>query len=105
MADPFNTQTMSAALAGTGSAEQGDKAWIGVQAFDYAAMTKAPDDQQWDGHARVYEWKEEFGDVGPELPELEFELFGPPSEREDKAGLDFSTSDLVTMVVTTHHAG
>lgn len=91
MADPFNTQTMSAALPGTGGAEQGDKVWVGAQAFDYAAMTKAPDDQQWDGHARVYEWKEEYGDVGPELPELELELFGPPSEREDKAGLDFST--------------
>lgn len=90
MSDPFNTQAMANALPSAGGPSQEEKPWVEAQAFDYAAMTKAPDDQQWDGHARVYEWKEEFGDLGPEIPELELELFGVPADRKDKAGLDFS---------------
>ncbi|KAF4124651.1 ATP-dependent RNA helicase DDX3X [Geosmithia morbida] len=38
--------------------------------------------------ARVYEWDEEFGDVGPRLPELECELFGDPENRGQ--AIDFS---------------
>lgn len=38
--------------------------------------------------ARVYEWNEEYGDVGPCIPELERELFGDPENRGE--GVDFS---------------
>ena len=31
----------------------------------------------WASSARKYEWNEEYGDVGPEIPELEKELFAP----------------------------
>lgn len=44
----------------------------------------------WDGNARVYQWNDEFGDVGPKFPELELDLFGDPSTRHDRTGLDFS---------------
>lgn len=43
-----------------------------------------------DGSARVYEWDGEEGDIGPEFPELELELFGPPEARELSQGIDFS---------------
>jgi ATP-dependent RNA helicase DDX3X len=42
----------------------------------------------WSSNAAVYEWQEEFGDVGPAFPELEKQLFG--SEFHVKAGINFS---------------
>lgn len=98
MSDPFSTGAMANALpvangGAAGSGDQEEKQWTEKTAFDYEAMTKAPDDQQWDGNARVYEWNEEYGDVGPEAPELEIDLFGPLAERKERTGLDFSTYD------------
>ncbi|KAJ8123671.1 hypothetical protein ONZ43_g431 [Nemania bipapillata] len=46
-------------------------------------------DVEWEGNARVYEWDGEEGDIGPEHPKLEFELFGNPETR-DPQGIDFS---------------
>lgn len=42
----------------------------------------------WEGDARVYEWDGEEGDIGPEHPQLESDLFGDPSTR-DPQGIDF----------------
>ncbi|TVY81426.1 ATP-dependent RNA helicase ded1, partial [Lachnellula suecica] len=42
---------------------------------------------QFGSNAAVYEWKEEYGDVGPEFPELEKQLFG--SANHVKAGIRF----------------
>ncbi|KEY68700.1 hypothetical protein S7711_00574 [Stachybotrys chartarum IBT 7711] len=52
-----------------------------------------PDTDKWDGGARIYQWNDEFGDVGPKFPDLEVELFGDPATRHDRAGLDFSKID------------
>jgi ATP-dependent RNA helicase DDX3X len=41
----------------------------------------------WSSNAAVYEWQEEFGDVGPSFPALEKQLFG--SEFHVRAGIDF----------------
>ncbi|CAN8100648.1 unnamed protein product [Discula destructiva] len=38
-------------------------------------------DGEYDGSARVYHWDGEDGDIGPEFPELEAEIFGPPEDR------------------------
>ncbi|KAI0548516.1 P-loop containing nucleoside triphosphate hydrolase protein [Xylaria curta] len=46
-------------------------------------------DVSWEGNARVYEWDGEQGDLGPEHPDLEFQLFGDPALR-DPQGIDFS---------------
>ena len=35
----------------------------------------------WASDAARYEWKEEFGDVGPTIPRLEKQLFGNPTGR------------------------
>lgn len=45
---------------------------------------------EYDGNARVYHWDGEEGDIGPEFPELEAELFGPPDKRDLPQGIDFS---------------
>ena len=42
----------------------------------------------WSSNAAVYEWNDEFGDVGPPFPALEKQLFG--SEYHVKAGINFS---------------
>ncbi|KAF4626771.1 hypothetical protein G7Y89_g11387 [Cudoniella acicularis] len=42
----------------------------------------------WSCNAIVYEWKDEYGDVGPKFPLLEQQLFG--SEFHVKAGIQFS---------------
>jgi hypothetical protein len=62
--------------------------WNGRVAYDYADL-QATQTVDWESNARVYEWDGEHGDVGPELPELELELFGDPYNRGG-VGLDFS---------------
>lgn len=51
--------------------------WTERSAVDYATVTdQAADSGDWFGTAKVYEWKGEYGDVGPQVPELEKILFG-----------------------------
>lgn len=65
--------------------------WVERTAFDYTAMAEAETAATWDGNARVYQWKDEYGDVGPAFEELEVELFGDSETRRDRqTGLDFS---------------
>lgn len=46
---------------------------------------------EWAGNGAVYEWDEEFGDVGPKFPDLELALFGDSNSRiASNSGLDFS---------------
>ncbi|KAF4345965.1 ATP-dependent RNA helicase [Fusarium beomiforme] len=101
MADSFGTAAMSEALP---SADQNDKAptpgtkgydasqgrWTKPEAFDYTSMAEGSAGQEWGCNARAYAWQDEYGDVGPRYPELELELFGDPSTRHDRVGLDFS---------------
>lgn len=73
--------------------DQGDGSqakWAEPQAVDYTALASQNYDQGWGCNARSYEWKDEYGDVGPKFPELELELFGDPSTRHERTGLDFS---------------
>ena len=54
-----------------------DKGWNETTAFDYDEFQRTGgNDGEWLGAAKVYEWKDEYGDVGPEVPELERILFG-----------------------------
>ncbi|KAL7920827.1 P-loop containing nucleoside triphosphate hydrolase protein [Trichoderma austrokoningii] len=71
--------------------QPGPAGWVEPTAFDYTAMADAETAANWDGNARVYQWKDEYGDVGPAFEELEVELFGDPESRRDRqTGLDFS---------------
>ncbi|KAI0203302.1 P-loop containing nucleoside triphosphate hydrolase protein [Astrocystis sublimbata] len=48
----------------------------------------------WEGNVRVYEWDGDIGDLGPQHPELEVQLFGDPDTR-DPQGIDFNKIDLI----------
>ncbi|TKA52778.1 hypothetical protein B0A55_12521, partial [Friedmanniomyces simplex] len=51
--------------------------WTEKTAFDYAQYNReGGDSHNWAGAAKKYEWKEEYGDVGPEIEELEKMLYG-----------------------------
>lgn len=60
-----------------------------VEAHDEAGL-QGSSDTVFDGNARVYQWDDEFGDVGPKYEDLELELFGDPKDRDERTGLDFS---------------
>ena len=73
-----------------------DHGWIEQNAYDYKrynATVKDPDTPAegpiWAVNAKKYEWKDEYGDVGPEDPVLEIDLFG--SEHTMRKGEDFET--------------
>lgn len=75
----------------TSPAESGanpDWAAQGRTQYDYESFNGGLG--EYDGNARVYSWDGEEGDVGPEFPELEAELFGPPEKRDLPQGIDFS---------------
>ncbi|KAM4065114.1 DEAD/DEAH box helicase [Hirsutella rhossiliensis] len=69
--------------------------WVQQQATDYTAVEAAENMHTWDGNAPVYQWSDEFGDVGPRFPHLELELFGDPATRHERTGLDFARIDQI----------
>ncbi|KAK3363496.1 P-loop containing nucleoside triphosphate hydrolase protein [Lasiosphaeria hispida] len=60
--------------------------WVAPKPYDYTDK----DPNEWESNARVYEWDGDVGDVGPEFPDLELQLFGPQGSREPTHGIDFS---------------
>lgn len=55
-----------------------DAGWTEKTAYDYAAAERdSRDDAEWFGAAKTYqvEWQDDFGEVGPAIPELEAILF------------------------------
>jgi ATP-dependent RNA helicase DDX3X len=87
-------------------AETGDQTaplgWVERTAFDYTAMADPEAAATWDGNAKVYQWKDEYGDVGPAFEELEVELFGNPSTRHDRhTGLNFAKCVSNSMLMMT----
>ena len=61
------------------------KGWTKPSAYDYT--DEAP---TWDGNAAVYEFDGDTGDLGPEHPDLERQLFGDPNGTTNSHGIDFS---------------
>ena len=55
-------------------------------AFDEATARRNDGDHQWASNAEVYEWKDEYGDVGPTVPELELILFGKKTQNTGQTG-------------------
>ena len=93
MVDALPTVPVIAAKNGMSApAEDGtvQKKWAEPLKYDYSAMEGPERDNVWDGNVRVYEWDGEEGDVGPEHPELERELFGDPEKRLELKGIDFA---------------
>ncbi|KAK5994957.1 ATP-dependent RNA helicase ded1 [Cladobotryum mycophilum] len=88
-------QTMPEDVAPVPAGDPSIPGWVERQAVDYTAMSSGVTTQTWDGNAKVYQWTDEYGDVGPKFPELELELFGEPSTRHERTGLDFSKIDKI----------
>lgn len=85
------TNGQAAQAADDGSAAEGNVtgAWAPSQKYDYDQYADSRGGD-FDGNKRVYHWDGEEGDIGPEFPELEEELFGPADKRELPTGIDFS---------------
>lgn len=62
----------------------------GQAKYNYDEFSARGDLGDFDSNARVYHWDGEEGDVGPEFPELEHELFGPPDQRLAVIPADFA---------------
>lgn len=52
-----------------------EKGWTEPVPFEYADLANNKDHRDWAGIAARYEWKDDYGDVGPAVPELEDQLF------------------------------
>lgn len=82
-------QSAQAAPGGTAANGEGVDGWTPSLKYDYDQFADARGGD-FDGNKRVYHWDGEEGDLGPEFPELEEELFGPADKRELPTGIDFS---------------
>ncbi|KAK2760494.1 hypothetical protein FQN53_007874 [Emmonsiellopsis sp. PD_33] len=102
----LNMQSVGEAVAQTENGTSGnlnaeaaalarEKGWSEPQQYDYEAYNAPPKpvegvivgDVEWASNAAKYEWKEEYGDVGPKNEELEQMLFR--SEFLNRAGTKF----------------
>lgn len=75
--------------------------WVAKTDYDYTTYMKSTkelaeaqasaeqgvDVGAWASNAAIYEWDDDFGDVGPRHPELEKQLFG--SENHVRIGIKF----------------
>lgn len=80
-----NTFDMTALAGGLSEAERAehrdrarDAGWVETVPVDYNVQQSSRDDDHANylKNSAVYEWDDEYGDVGPEVPELEQDLFG-----------------------------
>ncbi|OHE96437.1 DEAD/DEAH box helicase [Colletotrichum orchidophilum] len=97
----FNTADMQSALPSDDPDKKAPAAainsdgtkWTEPVPYNYDEFAQQGPDvsTEWAGNGAVYEWDEEYGDVGPKFAELEKALFGDPATRHDSnSGLDFS---------------
>lgn len=108
----FATEIEQALPAGQGSAdeaknEDGETAnakrraqelgWTDMDPYDYVKYTaQTSKGHAWESNAAVYEWDGEHGEIGPEFPELEKDLFGTMRGGRMAVGLDFDKQVLLT---------
>lgn len=86
--DKGNVDNGQTKTSETNEAEQpGDvEQWNTAVPYNYDNFSRR---DEWEGNARIYEWDGEHGEIGPEFPELETEIFGDRERGEDVAGLNF----------------
>lgn len=81
-ADPLDMTPLAGALTEAEVAAFKERAqeagWVATQPVDYSVRQSSRDDEtaHYLANSAVYEWNDEYGDVGPEVPELEEQLFG-----------------------------
>lgn len=64
--------------------------WTGHEQSRYDYDGFIVRDGEYEGNARIYHWDGDEGDIGPEFPELELEIFGPPDQRGEVYGPDIA---------------
>jgi hypothetical protein len=78
----FDMAAISGVLSDAEKAAHRDRArdagWVETVPVDYKVQQSSRDDDHANylKNSAVYEWDDEYGDVGPEVPELEQDLFG-----------------------------
>jgi hypothetical protein len=81
-ANALDMSPLANALSEAEAAEHKERAkdagWVDTIPVDYNVQQSSRDDDlaNYLKHSAVYEWDDEYGDVGPEMPELEQDLFG-----------------------------
>lgn len=103
-ANNFESQDMVQTLPVDGNASAGSsdgasahgsqapviEGWKKQQTEDYTSGDPVTAGEASEGTRPLYPWAEpEMGDVGPKIPGVELELFGPESDRAS-SGLDFT---------------
>jgi ATP-dependent RNA helicase DDX3X len=94
--DGTASSTVVAAPASTRNPQ--DAGWAAPEAYDYATYNRTTKElhdestvggatKDWASNSARYEWNDEYGDVGPAIPELERQLFG--SEEHVRTGIQF----------------
>lgn len=89
--------------------------WVPREAYDYKlynAISKEAREEieanpqaelpDWAANAQKYEWDDEYGDIGPEHPELEKQLFG--ADFIVRSGQELEKSDWLHPLATLHRA-
>ena len=63
--------------------------WRERSIFNYAVFQRmGGNDGNWLGQAQGYDWRDEYGEVGPQVPELEAKLFGGESKMKKGDRID-----------------
>lgn len=87
MAEVTNNMSKAAIKNAEATQRSRDAGWVEPEKYDYEAYNAGTKEARealaathelptWAANAAKYEWKDEYGDVGPAHPELEEMLFG-----------------------------
>jgi len=104
--DVSNEQTKAASPSADATTTVDPQAygWVAKEAYDYEKYNKTSkelleanqanqangiESGDWESNAAIYEWNDDYGDVGPAFPELEQQLFG--GDNQMRTGIKFST--------------
>ncbi|KAE8148109.1 putative DEAD/DEAH box RNA helicase [Aspergillus avenaceus] len=117
--DNFDVSSMGSALKDITSSQNTkraeaarEKGWVAPESYDYAKYNagpplpnpseEIPKEQlpEWAANAAKYEWKDEYGDVGPANPDLEEMLFR--SEFINRTGLKISNLQNIEVIAESH---
>lgn len=84
------SETMNSGIRANATGTQAGKPTPSDLGWDLYDVRANEDPTGFECNAAVYEWDGEEGDVGPEFPALELQLFGTPESRLEIKGIDYS---------------
>lgn len=84
------SETMDSSLRTDVTGTQAGKPTPADPDWNLSDVQASEDPTGFECNVAVYEWDGEEGDVGPEFPALELQLFGTPESRLEIKGIDYS---------------